>query len=382
MKSAPEVLKIFIVWRILLFIPILLGGIFLNYGSSYPFFEITYYQQIPGFLDNLFLKPWANFDGVHYLNIALRGYIDEARFFPLFPLTIYISSFGSFNAASTFLAGLTLPNIFTAVALYFYYKLLRIDYEEKKALSALVYLLVFPTAFFLAAVYSEGLFFLLLVLSFYFARKQKWEYAATCGLLLCATRFVGVFIIPALAYEYFKNAKSKGGGYYLRFLSLILIPFSGLLTYALYNQYKWGSFFYFLTAHTELGNSRSASALVFPLQTVFRYFKILFSLTPSVFEWWVALLELSAFVFGALMLYIAWKKSVRISYLLFAVPAFLLPSLSGTFSGLPRYLLIIFPVFLAVSLLKSHTVKRLYVIAGSVLLFVLLMFFTKAYFIS
>src|SRR3989338_7634876 len=33
--------------------------------------------------------PWANFDGVHYLSIAERGYVQyEQAFFPLYPVLV------------------------------------------------------------------------------------------------------------------------------------------------------------------------------------------------------------------------------------------------------------------------------------------------------
>lgn len=362
--------------------PVPLGILFLNYGNSYPFFEVPYYKELPVILNNANLKVWSNFDGVHYLNIASSGYTTEARFFPLFPLLIYLFSLGNFWFPLTFIIGTILPNLLFIGALFMLFKLLRLDYSEKTTTGSIIYLLFFPTAFFFASVYSEGLFLLLLLSSFYFARKEKWILVILTAVLLCSTRFVGICIIPALIYEFLRANKLSPFKKWRRLVAIIFIIPAGLLAYSIFNFYKWGNYLYFLTAQTELGNSRTATALILPPQTLFRYFKILTTLSPSLFEWWIALIEVLSFFFGSFMLYIAWRKKVRPSYLIFASLAFLIPVLSGTFSGLPRYLLVIFPVFIAISLLKSDTIKKTYMVAGAVLLFILLMFFTRAYFIA
>ena len=145
---------------------------------------------------------------------------------------------------------------------------------------------------------------------------------------------------------------------------------------------KTGSFFYFLTAHANMGTERSADSIILIPQTLFRYAKILSTLPNSYFEWWIALLEVSTFFLVSVLLYIAWKKKIRTSYLIFSILAFLLPASSGTFTGLPRYSLVIFPIFIALALLKNRTIQILYVLISSILLFLLLMFFSKGYFIA
>ncbi len=382
MNPLKKIFKYFLVWRMLLFLPVGLGILLLNYGSSYPFFEITYYKELPEILSNSLFKVWANFDGVHYLNIASSGYITEARFFPLFPLLIYILSIGNLWFPLTFITAIILPNFLFLGALLLFYKLLKLDYSEKISLGSVKYLLFFPTAFFFTSVYSEGLFLLLLLSSFYFARKQKWIWSILAATLLCTTRFVGICIIPALIYEFLQSNRLSSFKEWIKLSAIIFVIPAGLLMYALFNFYKWGNYLYFLTAQTELGNSRTSTALILPPQTLFRYLKILKSLPPTIFEWWIALIEILSFVFGGFLLYIAWRKKVRPSYLIYGLLAFFIPVLSGTFSGLPRYLLVVFPVFIGISLLKSDTIKKAYMAVGATLFFILLMFFTRAYFIA
>lgn len=377
------IIKLFIAWRLLLFIPVLLGAAYLPIGNSYPFFEITYYQHnLPEIFNYPVLKAWANFDGVHYFNIGFDGYVNQARFFPLLSLLIYMFGLGNFSVTWSFIVALILPNIFFVAALLMFYKLLKLDYSPKISLETIIYLIVFPTSFFFVSVYTESLFLLLTISIFYFIRKKSWVVAVSLGVLLSATRLVGFLIIPAMLYEYFLQNKTFKFKNYLEFLSIILITPLGLLAYAFYNLRTWGSWTYFFTSQGDLGNSRSVNTFITPPQTIYRYFKILITLPTSQFEWWLAVLELLSFTFGCIFIYIAWKKGVRTSYLIFGSLAFLLPVLSGTFSGLPRYVLLVFPIFIAIALLKSQRIKQLYILVSVVLLFILLMFFTKAYFIA
>lgn len=381
MSPLLKLIKVILVWRVTLFVPVILGSLFLSYGSSYPFFEITYYRDLPIYFDNFIFKPWANFDGVHYLNIATQGYTTEARFFPLFPLLINLLSLGNFYFPLTLLVGLILPNLLFLGALIMFYKLLRLDYTDKVSQDVILYLLVFPVSFFFVSVYTESLFLLFLLGSFYFARKKNWFGAIFLGGLLCTTRFVGILIIPALVYEYFIQTKKFNAKDYLKIAALIFITPLGLAAYAIFNFNTWGNFLYFLSSHTELGNSRSAFNFIFPLQTLYRYFNILTTLPINKFEWWIAVLEVAAFIFGTSMFYLAWKKKVRVSYLIFGALAFLLPVLSGTFSGLPRYLLMSFPIFIALALINPKII-RIYLPISIALLFILLMFFSRGYYIA
>ena len=160
-----------------------------------------------------------------------------------------------------------------------------------------------------------------------------------------------------------------------------IIPF-GPLVFSYFNYLKWGNPLQFLQEHSSLGNSRSSQMLVLPLQTMFRYIKIFFSLPISQFEWWIALLELTLFVLGCYLFFLAWKRQVRASYLVFSLFCFLIPAFSGTFTGLPRYIAPLFPIYIAMSFLKSKTAKVLLMIFGLLLQFVLLLLFSRGYFVA
>lgn len=380
---------LFLSWRLFLFLPLYFGYLLIpsHLGSSYT--NLWHFIKPYWPVNNFFLFPWANFDGVHYLSIAGQGYqLDGTnnRFFPLFPLLINLVSrvFGGGEpfGATQFFSGLLLANLFFFLSLVVFYKLLRLDYPAKTGLLTLAFLLAFPTSFYFAAIYSESLFLFLALLSFYFARKRKWFWAGFLGMLLSATRIVGIIIFPVLLYEFFIQDKTKNSRQLLlKSFSLFLVPL-GLLSYSLFNFRRFGDALSFLNNQGQVANERSVNTIVFPLQVIFRYFKILTTLSTQQFEWWVALLEISVFVFGVWLLYLGFKKKVRPSYLLFATLGFLPPVFSGTFSALPRYVIVLFPLFLILSLIKNKKTQALYIIISLVLLFLLLMFFSRGYFVA
>ncbi len=228
------------------------------------------------------------------------------------------------------------------------------------------------------AVVLWRLFLLLSLLSFYFARKKHWILASICGMLLGATRIVGMSIFPVLLYEFFRQTRTI---IHVRVLPLLFIP-AGIVTYMFFNLSNWGDALHFLHVHGTLGNSRSTDTIVLFPQTIFRYFKILTTVSTSQYEWWIALLEIVTFFVVSLLLYVAWKKHVHFSYIIFAIFCFLIPISSGTFTGFPRYAAVLFPIFIALALLKKREIKILYITFSIMLLFILLLLFSRGYFVA
>lgn len=115
---------------------------------------------------------FARWDSSHYLRIAQQGYTSEGGdivFFPLYPLLISVLH----NAL-----GLSLlwSGWIVAVTCYFgagllLYQLIRIDHSAEIALWGVVWLSIFPTAFFFTSLYTESLFILTSIAALYFARR-------------------------------------------------------------------------------------------------------------------------------------------------------------------------------------------------------------------
>jgi hypothetical protein len=61
---------------------------------------------------------------------------------------------------------------------------------------------------------------------------------------------------------------------------------------------------------------------------------------------------------------------------------FFVASENGTFSGLPRYVMVLFPVFIGFALTKNVYLKIIYILISLTGLFFLTAFFTQGYFIA
>lgn len=385
MNSTKFVLIFFLIWRLLLFLPLFVSEQVLSYRQGYDYTNIWKFTKPYEPVSSFLIYPWANFDGVHYLSIAGNGYNNEnLGFFPLFPIAIRAGStiFGTGEAfdATQFFVGFFISNFAFFIALLVLYKLIELDYPIKTARLAILFLLVFPTSFYFGSIYSESLFLLVTLFSFYFIRRKQTPLSSLVGFFAAITRLIGIVILPAIIYEIFEQEK-RIKKWLTSILPLLIVP-SGLVGYAYFNWLKAGDVLSFIKAHGNIGTSRSVENIVVIPQTLFRYGKILLNLPLSQFEWWIALLELATFIFVAFLLFYAWKKGVRFSYILFALMAFLIPVSSGTFTGLPRYVLVLFPIFIALALVQNKWIKLTYIILSSLLLFILLMFFSKGYFVA
>lgn len=315
---------------------------------------------------------WSNFDGVHYLSIAERGYFQyEQAFFPFYPLLIRWLTFFTRNYV---FSGLFISHLAFFASLVFLYLLVKLDFSEKIAWRSLVYLLIFPTSFYFASVYSESLFLALVLGSFYAARKKRWWLAGILGGLASATRLTGIFLLPALFYER-QEAKRKS------FAALLLIPL-GLLAYMWYLKQTAEDPFYFIHVQPFFGAERSGGKIVLLYQVFWRYLKMLVTVQKWTLTYFVVVLEaLIASGFLAILI-LAYRQGLRHSYLIFAVLAYLIPTLTGTFSSLPRYVLACFPCFLYLGLVKDRRLHKLLPLFFLGLLVICIVLFSRGYWVA
>jgi hypothetical protein len=171
---------------------------------------VTYQSELQthGALSRLFLAPWYRWDTVHYLEIADHGYLYRkinTVWPPLYPLlTRGLSVFISPSLLSAILV-----SNFAALASFFMFYLLVVDiWGESIARKALLWMAVFPTAFFLVAAYSESLFMALSLGCLYAFRKSKTGWRATnwcalLGALAFLTRLQGIVLLLPIAWEVF-----------------------------------------------------------------------------------------------------------------------------------------------------------------------------------
>ncbi len=329
---------------------------------------------------NPLLWVHANFDGEHYLGIAKFGYrLAEQAFFPLYPNLIKSLS-PLFNSNSA-LAGFTISNVCFITALFFLYKLIALDYTKNVSLLTLLVILIFPTSFYFGAVYTESLFLLLTVLTFYGARRKKWWLAGIAGLLATSTRFVGIFLFPAMIIEWFTQRKNHPSTSFRSLLAICLIPL-GLIYYMQFLKSSTGDPFIFIRSLSHYGEFRSQKIIML-YQVYWRYFKMITTVDRSSDIYSTIVLEA---IVGTVFLITSFFSLVkhRLSYSIFNLLAFIVPTLTGSFVSLPRYVLVCFPSFLLLAQFFSSRRKLtlVYFLISVSGLFFLWMRFTRGYWVA
>ncbi|MBI2600856.1 hypothetical protein HYW42_02785 [Candidatus Daviesbacteria bacterium] len=340
-----NILFLFLVWRILLIIFFLIGVSFipLAYTDRFlgggPIYHFIYPE----------LFSWANFDGEHYLSIAIFGYKSlQQAFFPMYPLLIYVISKPFYadlltSLTSATITGLLISNLSLALSLLLLFKLVNIDYSKRIAYWVVILTLVFPTSFYFGLVYSESLYLLLSLGAFYAARKNMWWLVAVLGGICSATRIFGLLIFPALVIEAWQQKSIKKN-----FLFLCLLP-AGFLIYMFYQWISVGDPLAFYNLQKIVGEQHQSGITLLP-QIYYRYVKILFSLDVNNIMYQTIVLELlTGLAFFILPIY-GYVKGIRLSYIFYALTAFILPTIQGSLSSLPRYVIVLFPSFLALAI--------------------------------
>lgn len=356
-KNWLYIILIFIIWRIALFIVAFAAPQFLVYQPSFPYADtLLANQSLP-----TWLYSFANFDGVHYLTIAQKGYFGTGliqAFFPAFPLLIMIlSKLG----IKEIIAGLVISNLASFFFLVIWFSILKKIKSEKFAWFGLAIMLSFPTSFFLVSFYNEALFLCLILAVFYFSRKQKWFLAGLLASIASATRVVGIFSILIILIEawqhYGKKLWQQWTKHWFAYLASVLAC-TGLLAYMYYLNTKFYDPLYFLHLQEEFGAGRQAAIIFYP-QVVWRYLKILATARPINLKYYSYVQDFLVGVGGFLILiWQSWsylkiylrqkikncvvieRKIAPLSLITFSLASFMLPTLTGTFSSMPRYVLV------------------------------------------
>ena len=384
----------FVIWRVCLELLGKISDFILPYDPSFPYaFSRLTLLNLPRWV-----YSWVNFDGVHYLTIASEGYLHAAAvqaFFPIFPIIIRLMMV--LNRGSAVINGLLIT---TLCALFFFLYLSK--YLKAKLDIALVnrthiIFLLFPFSFFLIALYTESLFLLLLMLSLSAFRKKQYGLVGLLIALTSATRLVGIFLVPAFLLElYIGDQKSIVGlfsrSYFLRKLQKqwknMLKIFFGIIGLGSYMFYLWYHFhdpIYFFHVQSEFGAGRQERIILLP-QVIWRYLKIFWTVRPFDLKYFVYLQEFIISIFFGIILLWGWLKKgyykLSISELTFASFAFILPSLTGSFSSMPRYVLVCFPVFVIFANHLKGWKLDLYLIISVVLLFFNSIMFLQGYWVA
>ncbi len=374
----------FIIWRLLTLFVSYVAQRTIPYLGFFPYGEILEGFHLPSWLTG-----FANFDGLHYLRIATDGYSQyEQAFFPLYPLLIKLISY--FFRGNMFAAAFVLSSVSFLIGLTLFFKLASKFQKKENTPWTLLFLLLFPTAFYFGALYTEGLFFLLVIASLYFLQEKKYIYVCIFSFLASTTRLIGVFLIVPFFFSLITSKEELVKKLNFKSVALLLSPCIGLLTYVGYLWISTGDPLIFFNAQPKFGANRSTHLILLP-QVYYRYFKIIFTAAHN-FQWVMSLVEMCFFsiVFVVLILdlfsIMKMKRNENKAFFLglnlFSLINVLLPTLTGTFSSIPRYALFSLSFFFYLGGIKSKMIKSVIALLFLTGQIILLSLFVQGYFVG
>jgi len=347
MKRAPvrDIIWLFVATRLILVMVTYVGYILLTAPK---------YSSNPVDIVGI-LASWNHWDAANYVRIAQFGYQTpyDVAFFPLFPLliTAFAHILGSW---SYLLVGTIISNAALLGALFVIYQLAVEAGGEQVAQRTLLYLCIFPTAFYFFAPYNESLFLLLTASTFLAMRQQRWWLAGLLGLLAALTRSAGILLVIPYMVELWTTRESitaSRQNMLFRISPILLIPL-GTALYAIYCWHISGNPLDFIAVQSHWGRHTT-----WPWQGIWQSLTEIFWYQPfGSFNEVHNLLDLSA-TLAFIALAIVGKNKLRASYSFWMGLALLYMILSPAIVALDplesnqRFVLEMFPAFITLSML-------------------------------
>jgi hypothetical protein len=364
--------------RLAVFAAATLWGRFLHYRGHHAFVE----RGLGGFM-----LLWSHRDAVWFAAIAQHGYgvrPDAPAFFPFYPLLIRAAAV--IVADKYYVAGMIVSLAAYCAAMWVLYKLTAELADTRVAAIAVVLISVYPLSFIFSAPYSESLFLLLSASCLWLAQSRRWALAGLLGLLATLTRGSGVVLIVPLVLLY---THDRGWTWRrvrpewprdLRLGWALLVP-CGLLLYMAYLWQRFGDPFVYSAAEqrhwrralggpwTDVWHGLADSAQA--LRTVaYNHGDFIHGLLPGQrIELLLVptVLPLLALVFAIACIVFGWRR-LPAAYTSFAVLALLFPLLFPSrlypMWSLPRFVLVIFPLFIALGMVTRDRPVVRWVLIG------------------
>jgi hypothetical protein len=314
------------------------------------------------------LRPWFRWDTVWYLRIAMDGYaVFDGRqaFAPLYPMTVRLV--GSAIGGNMMMAALIVSGTSLLIAVHLLFQLVRSKYKQGAMLSVL-FLLTFPTSFFLWGGYSEALFLALSLAAFYMSENNRWAGAGIFAALSVLTRFQGVFIILPLAWIMWRNY----AGFNRKMLWLLFVPlaFAGFVAYVrlgTVGRFPWD----------ELANNWNKHWAM-PWTGIVNNIRVLYRGNIAWTDSLPFLLDLICALGVSVLgvgIYLKGDKTYALWCFCLLLPAICSVSETGTLISVSRYVLTIFPMFVFLALSVPKHTRAISLAIGVCLQFILSMLF-------
>lgn len=297
---------------------------------------------------------WERWDALWYLSIAKDGYrVDDgsAAFFPLYPLLT--RAVAEVFGGRLLLGAYVVSNVALIVALVLVYRLTALEFSDKIARTTVLCLCLFPVGYFLFAPYTESLFLALCIGCLYAARRRSWLLAGSLAALASCTRSTGVLLAAPLAVEGLLQLRESTGPLRPRLLraagTLALSASAGLgmLAYLGY-WYRRGEWDRPITVQESNWN-RLPSLPWETLQVGWQQGTASIAIGERSFRTVDLVLVLVMLVAGAAM-----TRKVRPTFAVYFWLSVLFPltlvDLDRPLQSVPRYYLVILPIFWGIAL--------------------------------
>jgi len=309
-------------------------------------------------------------DSYWYLDIAKEGYylrgekgIANVAFFPLYPFLI--KSVAPLVGGDLVLSGWIVSCLFLVLAAAMLVRLTQRFHPEIDPVLPVMFLLAYPAAFTLNAVYAESLFLFLSLGMVYYAREQKFLIASIFAAFASATRIPGLFLCVLLLVEFIQSQGFKSL-FSRRVWPLVLAP-SGAFGFFLYHWITFGDFFLYLKIQSNWGRDFEANASDY----VMRNNPYIANMVNDMF--------FTALVIAIGILVI---KRLRISYGIYMLVSMAIALSTGTFVSVVRYSMMLFPIYLMAASIRSVTGRAAWMLASVLFLALNLICFLNHYWIG
>ncbi len=295
-------------------------------------------------------------DAYWYLTIAEEGYylrgensLSNVVFFPLYPLLV--RTLAPAAGGNLVLAGWIVSSVFLMLAVGVLTRLAREFHPEIDPVLPTIFLLAYPAAFFLNAVYSESLFLFLSLSMVLLALRRRFFLASVCAAFASATRIAGVFLFVPLAVE-FIQANGWRSLLTRRAWPLALAP-AGALAFFAYHWMAFDDFFLYLRAQGLYGRDFSLKAADYAIRS-----------NPDLVNTAYDLV----FILAAVLLGIIALRRFRPSYGLYMLVSLAIALGSGTVLGVARYSMVLFPIYFIAAGIRSTLGRSAWLFGSSLLL--------------
>ncbi len=244
----------------------------------------------------------------------------------------------------------------------------------------LPFLLLFPPAFFLAAVYTESLFLLLALLAFRAIRRAAPGRAAAAGFLAGLTRAPAVALAPALALAAYRASPRTGSARLLAALLAGGAPVAGVAAWIFGSGVLAGEPLVFFRVMGAWGRSSPAAGsgpAAFAAEAAGLFESGHLLRHPG------AALPYLHLVLALVLLVLQLRRG-RGADAAWTASLACLPLLTGTAAGIPRYTLTVYPLqFALFETLDPHPRLRALWLAGCAALLLLeAAYFVNGHFVS